>query len=219
MKRSDSRILTTHVGSLIRPKSLLDAAKAATENKAKQSDYDAALRKSVADVVKQQVETGIDIVNDGEYGKGSWANYILDRVTGFEIRPNQLRPVYWLGRDRERFKEMMEIDMPGVLTGRPTEACVGAIKYQAQDVIARDMANLKAAADAAKPYDVFFTAVAPASTAYDGVNEHYYVFAIAEALREEYQAVHKAGFVLQVDDAVLANMYDHLVQQSPAKYR
>ncbi|MGH6981261.1 MAG: hypothetical protein ACREFC_08645, partial [Stellaceae bacterium] len=224
MKRSDSRILTTHVGSLIRPKSLLDAGKAVAENPAKQRDYDTALRQSVADVVKQQVETGIDIVNDGEYGKGSWANYILDRVTGFEIRPNQLRPVYWLGRDRERFKEMMEIDMPGVLTGRPTEACVGDIKYKAQGVIARDMENLTAAVAAAKPHDVFFTAVAPASTAYDGVNEHYknerdYVFAIAEALRVEYQAVHKAGFVLQVDDAVLANMYDHLVQQSPAKYR
>jgi 5-methyltetrahydropteroyltriglutamate--homocysteine methyltransferase len=224
MKRSERRILTTHVGSLIRSKALLDAAKAAAESPAKQPDYDAALRKSVADVVKQQVETGIDIVNDGEYGKGSWANYILDRVTGFEIRENQRRPVYWLGRDRDRFKEMMEADMPGILAGRPTEACIGPIKYTGQAIIARDMENLKAAATAAKPHDVFFTAVAPASTAFDGVNEHYksehdYVFAMAEALREEYQAVHKAGFVLQVDDAVLANMYDHLVQQSPAKYR
>ena len=114
--------------------------------------------------------------------------------------------------------------MPGVLTGRPTEACVGPIKYKAQAVIARDMENLKAAARGAKVEEIFFTAVAPASTAYDGVNEYYknehdYVFAIADALREEYQAIHKAGFVLQVDDAVLANMYDHLVQQSPAKYR
>ena len=70
---------------------MLDAAKAATENKAKQSDYDAALRKSVADVVKQQAEVGIDIVNDGEFGKSSWANYILERISGFEIRPDQLR--------------------------------------------------------------------------------------------------------------------------------
>ena len=224
MKRSERRILTTHVGSLIRPKELLDSAKAAAENPAMLGKYEAILRAAVADVVRKQAESGIDIVNDGEFGKGSWANYILDRVTGFEIRPKQLRPVYWLGRDRERFKEMMEIDMPGVLTGRPTEACIGPIQYKAQDVMVRDTQNLKAAAPGAKVEEVFMTAVAPASTAYDGVNEFYpserdYVFAIAEALREEYRAIHKAGFVLQVDDAVLANMYDHLVQQSPAKYR
>jgi 5-methyltetrahydropteroyltriglutamate--homocysteine methyltransferase len=224
MKRSERRILTTHVGSLIRPKALLDANKAALENPAKQAEYEAALRKAVADVVKHQAEVGIDIANDGEFGKGSWANYILDRVTGFEIRENQRRPVYWLGRDRERFKDMMELDMPGILAGRPTEACIGPIKYKAQDIIKRDMDNLKAAAQGAKVEEIFFTAVAPASTAFDGVNEHYknehdYIFAIADALREEYQAAYKAGFVLQVDDAVLANMYDHLVQQSPAKYR
>ena len=224
MKRSERRILTTHVGSLIRPPELLDSAKAAVANPAAQATYDAMLKNAVAQVVRRQAEAGLDIVNDGEYGKGSWANYILERVTGFEIRPDQLRPVYWLGRDRDRFKEMIEIDMPGVAAGRPTEACTGAIKYKAHDVIRRDMENLKAAAKGVAVEEVFFTAVAPASTAYDGVNEYYpserdYIFAIAEALREEYSAVHAAGFVLQVDDAVLANMYDHLVQQSPAKYR
>jgi len=224
MKRSESRILTTHVGSLIRPKTLLDSAKAAGESPAKQAAYDAALRQAVAEVVKQQAAAGLDIVNDGEYGKGSWANYILDRVTGFEIRRDQLRPVYWLGRDRDRFKEAIAAEMPRVLTGDPTEACIGPIKYKAQAVIKRDVDNLQAAAKSAGVEEVFFTAVAPASTAFDGVNEYYpnehdYIFAIAEALREEYQAIYQAGFVLQVDDAVLANMYDHLVQQSPARYR
>src|SRR5665213_1125424 len=108
MKRSERRILTTHVGSLIRPKPLLDSAKAASESPAKQADYEAALRRAVAEAVQQQAAAGLDIVNDGEYGKSSWANYILDRVTGFEIRADQLRPVYWLGRDRERFKEAIE---------------------------------------------------------------------------------------------------------------
>ncbi len=87
----------------------------------------------------------------------------------------------------------------------------------------RDLENLKAAAAAAGAQDVFFTAVAPASVGYDASNEHYkserdYVFAIADALREEYLEVHKAGVVLQVDDAVLANMYDYLTEQSPQHY-
>jgi 5-methyltetrahydropteroyltriglutamate--homocysteine methyltransferase len=224
LKRSEHRILTTHVGSLIRPPALLETAKAAAEQPAKQADYDRLLRRSVAEVVKQQAEIGLDIVNDGEYGKGSWANYILDRVTGFEIRPNQLRPIYWLGRDRERFLDAIAVEMPRVKTGDPTEACIGPIKYKGHAIIRRDMANLKAAAQSAQVEEVFFTAVAPASTAFDGVNEYYptehdYVFAIADALREEYRAIHEAGFILQVDDAVLANMYDHLVQQSPARYR
>jgi 5-methyltetrahydropteroyltriglutamate--homocysteine methyltransferase len=162
-------------------------------------------------------------VNDGEFGKSSWAAYALSRVTGYEIRPDQLKPLDWLGRDRERFKEFFtgNPEMPTALTGAPAQVCVGPIKYTGHDAIARDLANLKAA----KPgREVFFTSVAPASMAYNGVNEYYkteeeYVYAIAEALRQEYLAIHEAGFILQVDDAVLANMYDHLIQQEEGTYR
>src|SRR6185312_13894620 len=103
-------------------------------------------------------------------------------------------------------------------------ACIGPIAYRDHAAIRRDLENLKAALGAVKVEDAFFTTVAPASVGYDAEDEFYsserdYVFAIAKALREEYLAVHKAGFVLQVDDAVLANMYDHLVEQSPARYR
>jgi len=215
MKRSTDRILTTHVGSLIRPKALLDA---------KDAQHETALRQSVADVVARQAEAGIDVFNDGEFGKSGWANYVLDRMTGFAPRPNVLVPAVWLGRDRIRFAEFMAAEFPRGVTGTPGHACVAPITYQGQASVRRDLANLKAAAAATKVEELFFTAVAPASVGYDARNEHYaserdYVFAIAAALREEYLEIHKAGVVLQVDDAVLANMYDHLVAESPQRYR
>ena len=223
MKRSDHRILTTHVGSLVRPKELRDLAPAgqAPTDPAK---YETALAEATVDVVKKQAEIGIDIVSDGEYGKSSWSNYILKRISGFEIRPDQRRPVIWLGRDRERFAEAIALEMPRLAQGTITEACIGPIKYQDHASIARALANFKAALSGVKVEEAFLTAVAPASTAYDGVNEFYasdreYVYAIADALREEYRAIYDSGVLLQVDDAVLANMYDHLVQQSPEKYR
>jgi 5-methyltetrahydropteroyltriglutamate--homocysteine methyltransferase len=223
MKHSEHRILTTHVGSLVRPKELRDLAPAgqAPTDPAK---YEAVLSEATVDVVKKQAEIGIDIVSDGEYGKSSWSNYILKRISGFEIRPDQRRPVIWLGRDRERFAEAIALEMPRLAQGTITEACIGPIKYQDHASIARALANFKAALSGVKVEEAFLTAVAPASTAYDGVNEYYasdreYVYAIADALREEYRAIYDSGVLLQVDDAVLANMYDHLVQQSPEKYR
>ena len=192
--------------------------------------YEAELSADVKDVVESQCDAGLDMVNDGEFGKSSWAAYILERVSGFEIRPEQLKPLVWLGRDRERFKGFFAAsDMAnGAVNGAPTEACIGPIAYVDRGPIDRDMANLRLAADAAKAEDggreIFFTSVAPASTAYQGVNEYYkseeeYIFAIADALREEYRAVIDAGFILQVDDAVLANMYDYLVEQGEEVYR
>jgi 5-methyltetrahydropteroyltriglutamate--homocysteine methyltransferase len=224
MKRSVTRILTTHVGSIVRPQHLRDLAASANESAENKQGYEQALREAVAEVVKMQVKAGIDIVNDGEFGKSSWSNYILERITGFEHRPEQLRPVYWLGRDRDRFPEVMAVEFPWMSKGVPTEACVGAIKYGDHASIDRDIANLKAALRSVNVEEAFLPVVAPASSAYDGVNEYYptekeYVYAIADALREEYRAIYDSGLVVQVDDAVLANMYDHYVEQSPEKYR
>ncbi len=219
MRRSEQRILTTHVGSLIRPEVILDDDTAAAPE-----GEDAALAREVDDIVRRQVAAGIDVVNDGEFGKTGWSAYILSRVTGFEVRERQLQPLYWLGRDRERFREFFAELMPQAIDGAPAEVCVAPIRYRDRAPIERDIANLKHAAAAAAPAEVFMTAVAPASAAYNGVNEHYpcdrdYVFAWADALREEYRAIHDAGFLLQVDDALLANMYDTLVQQGPRRYR
>jgi 5-methyltetrahydropteroyltriglutamate--homocysteine methyltransferase len=149
---------------------------------------------------------------------------MLERINGFEIRPDRLKPLEWLGSDRERFADFFAREMPYVAEGMPTEACVGPISYRGSSAIARDIENLQHAAVLTSPLELFMTVVAPASTAYNGVNEYYpneddYVFAIADALREEYLAVHDAGFLVQVDDALLANMYDHLMQQSPERYR
>ena len=223
MKRSEKRILTTHVGSLVRPQILRDLAPAG-QDPPDPEKYNAQLRQSVADVVKKQAEVGIDIVSDGEYGKASWAAYILKRISGFEIRPNQIREFVWLGRDRERFYDAIVKDFPRLKAGAATEACVGPIKYQDHTGIERAIDNFQAALKGVAVEEAFLTAVAPASTAYDGVNEYYpsekeYIYAIADALREEYQAIHKAGLLLQVDDAVLANMYDELVRSSPQRYR
>jgi 5-methyltetrahydropteroyltriglutamate--homocysteine methyltransferase len=226
MQHSTDRILTTHVGSLIRPPDLLELfARARDGTESDQATYAARLRESVAEIVRKQAELGIDVVNDGEFGKSSWAAYVLERVSGFEIRREQLMPLVWLGRDRERFRDFFAAsDMPGALTGAPTEVCVGPIRYLGESVVRRDLDNLTSALAPVHVEEAFFTAVAPASTGYNSVNEFYasehdYVYAIADALRQEYEAVIDAGLLLQVDDAVLANMYDHLVQTSPERYR
>jgi 5-methyltetrahydropteroyltriglutamate--homocysteine methyltransferase len=220
MRRSEHRILTTHVGSLIRPKPLLEAA----HDPARREHYETVLARAVVDVVAQQAATGIDIVNDGEFGKSGWANYMLERLSGFEPRPDTLYPAVWLGRDRIRFAEFMAAEFPRGVSGTPGHACNAAITYRGHTAVRRDLDNLTAAAAQANVAEVFLTAVAPASVGYDARNEHYaderdYVFAIADGLREEYLAVHQSGAVLQVDDAVLANMYDHLVEQSSQRYR
>jgi 5-methyltetrahydropteroyltriglutamate--homocysteine methyltransferase len=222
MKRSEHRILTTHVGSLIRPKALLEALK--DTDPAHREAREQKLTRAVADVVARQAKAGIDVVNDGEFGKSGWANYSLERLTGFEPRPDKLYPAVWLGRDRIRFAEFMAAEFPRGAVGTPGHACIGPITYRGHASVRRDLDNLKIAAATAGVEDVFFTAVAPASVGYDAVNEYYaderdYVFAIASAMQEEYLEIHKAGVVLQVDDAVLANMYDHLVEQSPQRYR
>jgi 5-methyltetrahydropteroyltriglutamate--homocysteine methyltransferase len=223
--RSENGFLTTHTGSLIRPDALVDEPGPDADPGARAA-YERELAAAVAGVVARQADTGLSIVNDGEFGKSSWAAYAIGRVSGFEIRPDQLVPVHWLGRDTERFKEFFtdNPEMPFARKGAPAQACVGPVAYTGHEAIARDLANLKAALAGLADREAFFTSVAPASMAYNGVNEYYkteeeYVYALAEALRQEYLAIHQAGFILQVDDAVLANMYDHLIQQEEGSYQ
>ena len=227
MRRSENRILTTHVGSLVRPAELLRAAHASRAAAAGSEappavPYDEVLLQATEDVVRRQVQCGIDIVNDGEYGKSSWANYVLERLTGFEARPDSVFEAVWLGQDRFRFREFMVDEFPRGAHGAPGHACVGPIAYRGHESIRRNIADLKAGLAAAGATDAFMTAVAPGSTGYDASNEYYterdYLFALAEALREEYLEICNAGLVLQVDDAVLANLYDELTQRSERAY-
>src|SRR5262245_46305469 len=149
MKRSTDRILTTHVGSLIRPQALQEFMRA------KQSDasydhagYEACLAQSIADVVRRQAETGIDVISDGEFGKAiSWNQYVVERLSGFELRaiPPGLRPGV-PGADRTRFKEFYaELDVREPMANARMVACIGPVKYVGQEIVRRDIANFKAA--------------------------------------------------------------------------
>jgi 5-methyltetrahydropteroyltriglutamate--homocysteine methyltransferase len=224
MKHSEHRILTTHVGSIIRPDALLALGSHKNGPPEDMAAYTAALRDAVTEVVRKQVAAGIDIVNDGEYGKSSWANYVLERVSGFEAREGRYDNRNWLGRERERFPDLVDQEFAQYRGRAPLQACCKPIEYNSLTDVRRDSANLNAALVGSGATEGFLTVVAPASAAFNAVNEYYatereYVMALAEALRKEYLEVYRAGLVVQVDDAVLANMYDFLTQKSPQHYR
>jgi 5-methyltetrahydropteroyltriglutamate--homocysteine methyltransferase len=123
-----------------------------------------------ADVVTAQAKAGLDIVNDGEFGKSSWSNYVLARLSGFEARPDSLAPATWLGRDRFRFAEFMASEFPRGLKGAPADACVAPIRYTDPTSIYRDTDNLNAALTSVNVAEGFLTTVAPASVGYDAFN-------------------------------------------------
>jgi 5-methyltetrahydropteroyltriglutamate--homocysteine methyltransferase len=224
MKRSTERILTTHVGSLIRPPRLLDLVRAKENgDPAGAREYDQCLRDSVAEAVRRQAQAGIDVVNDGEFGKStSWSLYALKRVSGFEQRPVQpgANP-FARGADRERFKEFYaELEGGNDRTWsnvtRTEAVCVGPVKYIGLGELQHDIDNLKAALQGVKAEEAFLPVAAPSSAIPDRKNEYYrneeeLVVALAEALRTEYRAIVDAGFLLQVDDARAAVTYDRMV--------
>ena len=213
------RILTTHVGSLARPPELLPHLRAMLAGEpVDQPAYEACLRASVADVVRRQVETGIDIVNDGEFGKSHWYRYAIERFAGVESRPapEGAGQTYFGGADRARFPEFYAEYDKDVPRSRREWAAVGPVTYIGQAALARDIANLRAALGASPAHDAFLPVVAPASVSPEFRNEHYatehdYVFALAEALRCEYQAITDAGFIVQIDDAWITAMFDRMV--------
>ncbi len=225
MKRSTSRILTTHTGSLIRPPRLLEFVQARRNGDVvDERAYDQCLKDSVAEVVRRQAEAGIDIVNDGEFGKStSWSLYALKRLSGFELRPIQPgADPFARGADRERFREFYA-ELEGVRADRAWSkvtvndaVCVGPIKYTGLGELRRDIGNLKAALEGVKVEEAFLPVAAPSSAIPDRKNEYYkndeeLVVALAEALRTEYRTIVDAGFLLQVDDARAAVTYDRMV--------
>ena len=230
MKRSSNRILTTHVGSLIRPDALQEFLRARQAGKPyDQKAYDACLTQAVAEVVRQQAAAGVDVVSDGEFGKSiSWSQYALERLSGFERRPikHDAANPFKRGADRTRFAEFYaELDArEGVAT--TTEAiCVGPIKYTGHAELQRDIDNFKAALKAAKVEEAFLPVAAPASVIPDRKNEYYKsddecMAAIAAAMRTEYKMIIDAGFVVQLDDARNAVTYDRMVPPASfADYR
>jgi 5-methyltetrahydropteroyltriglutamate--homocysteine methyltransferase len=229
MKRSTDSILTTHVGSLIRPEPLQQFLRL---KQARQPFDEAAYRKcltdSVAEVVRHQAEVGVDVVSDGEFGKSiSWSQYVLDRLSGFERRPiKDGADPFARGLDRERFPAFYEeLD---AREGRATvsdSVCVGPIAYTGEKELQRDIDNFRAALAGVAVEEAFLPVAAPASVIPDRKNEYYQsdeecLAAIGAAMRTEYRTIVDAGFLLQLDDARAAVTYDRMVPPASfADYR
>ena len=149
MKRSTERILTTHVGSLIRPPALIEFLRAQQERRpVDEAAFAACLASSVAEIVRQQAEAGVDVVSDGEFGKTiSWSQYALERLSGFERRPMKAGAnPFARGADRNRFAEFYaELDARDAPATQSEAACIGPIAYTGQAALQRDIDNLKAA--------------------------------------------------------------------------
>jgi 5-methyltetrahydropteroyltriglutamate--homocysteine methyltransferase len=230
VKRSDQRILTTHVGSLPRPDDLMDlyAANAPDEK------LQPRLRAAVGDIVRQQAESGIDVINDGEFGKamrstmdfGAWWSYVYPRLEGFELREEHAkkgRAAWTFGsKERKEFAEFYAAEASAAASAARQSGsssaqlygltCAGPVKYVGHAAIKRDIDNVAAAVRAQGVEEVFMTAVSPATlqilpNAYYKSAEDYTI-ALAEAIREEYKAIVEAGFVLQIDDPALVDIYD-----------
>jgi 5-methyltetrahydropteroyltriglutamate--homocysteine methyltransferase len=228
MASNQHRILTTHVGSLVRPPELIAFLEEVESGRPyDKSAYDICLRESIAEVVRQQAEAGVDIASDGEFGKtGNWAWYIHQRISGFTERPatpEEARDplaTMSMGRDFAAFPEFYAEYFPTqgfrVRPSNTTTVCTGPIRYIGQGQVQRDIANLKAAVAKVNVEDAFLPMVAPASAFPMYKNEYYaddqsLLWALAEALREEYKAALDAGLRVQIDDAFLPWTYERIV--------
>ncbi len=233
MRRSTDKILTSHAGSLPRPDALI-AAWAANDESALADE----LRNAVADVVRHQKELGIDVPGDGEFGKpmgqrvnyGSWWRYSWQRLSGIDPGQQSLYEMearrsrqgeivltsFGDRRDRALFAAAYNDPESGITTGPrpPSPVCTGPLRYTGHDMINADIARFKAALAAAGVEEGFMTAVAPASCARIA-NEYYkteeeFLFACADAMREEYKAIVDAGIILQLDDPCIAEGWDQV---------
>jgi 5-methyltetrahydropteroyltriglutamate--homocysteine methyltransferase len=208
MRRSTDRILTTHTGSLPRPDDLtamLEALDAGTPPDA--AAFDARVRRAVGDIVRQQLEAGVDVVNDGEQGKVGYSTYVRHRLTGFGGRN-----VLPARSDWADFPKAAARAERRSMVSRPT--CNGPIEWRDRSGVQKDTANLGAALAGTAAVEGFMTAASPGVIAHFLRNEHYpsreaYLARLVEVMKEEYDAIHRAGFVLQVDCPDLA-MSRHL---------
>jgi 5-methyltetrahydropteroyltriglutamate--homocysteine methyltransferase len=209
---------------MIRPEKIQEYTRAlASGQQVDRRQYEADLRSEVQAIVRQQAQVGIDVISDGEYGKPAWTNYASARVTGFEFREGSPGQLDFRGYDRERFSGFYQ---PAPRSGQSGSAarrvavCVGPITYslEGRALMQRDIDNFKLAlAGLDTPVqDAFLPVVAPCSVFMTYRNEYYkseedFLFAVAEALHEEYQLIVDAGLLVQADDAMLANMHDAVV--------
>jgi 5-methyltetrahydropteroyltriglutamate--homocysteine methyltransferase len=217
---------------LPRPDALDEAVEQRGPGDSGDAGFRAILTRAVTEVVQKQAEVGVDVVNDGEMGKSGWTSYLSERLGGFEPRP--IPPGQTMlarGQDRSLFSDFYdEATRQGALWYRadsrlktpppPTQwVYTGPVAYTGQAALARDIGNFKAALsglDGASVEEAFMPVAAPASVEPGRVNEHYpseeaYVYALADALRTEYETIVEAGFVLQVDDAWITALWDRML--------
>ncbi len=223
MKQSTERILTTPVGSLARTDALLPLLRLRDEGQPYDRDeFARRVREAVTDVVRMQVEAGIDVVTDGEQGKSSFYGYVVERFTGFERKPpapgKEMRPrtagrEYLAFPDYYAWSERIAEPFGGRGgRGRGVDTCTGPVSYRGREAVEADIANLEAATAGRAHEDIFMPAIAASYIAATFANEYYrtheeYEQAVANAMREEYRAIVDAGFILQIDDPRLVTHY------------
>jgi len=216
MKLSTDRILTTHVGSLPRPDDLFELMLDKMDGKPlDEKAYAERVRGAVSDSVKQQVSAGLDIVSDGEMGKPSFITYAAQRLDGLEKREGNRPSPFSNTRETRDFPEYYQSAMAEQVSARRRRArmvCAGPVKYKGHAQLKADLDDLKAALKGVNTTEAFVPAIAPSNIETTTPNEYYpteeaYVFALADAMREEYKAIVDAGFLLQIDDPFLVTYY------------
>ena len=204
MKRSTDRILTTHTGSLPRPRDLLGLLQDREEGR---PSAEAALhhrtRSAVFDVVEKQTETGLSVINDGEQGRADYTIYVKDRLTGFSGESSP-----WSNADAEEFPEWAEMARQLAPPFQKRPACTGPVAWKDWPAVERDIRNLKDAV-AGRSEEVFMTSPSPGQIGRFLQNRYYpsdekYLYTLADVMRREYQAIVQAGFILQLDCPDLA---------------
>jgi len=213
MKRSTDRILTTHAGSLPRPLDILQMVRAKARGEAvDEKKLNARVKEAVTEVVRQQADVGLDVVDDGEFGKPSFVTYVRDRLGGLE--PSGVRPNAWLSsREAVSFPDYYKAQESASPRARQVQmACTSPLTYKGQAALKAELDNLKAALKGLEVADVFVPCISPANIEDWNENKYYetndqYLFAIADAMNVEYRAIVDAGFLVQVDDPRLVSYY------------
>jgi 5-methyltetrahydropteroyltriglutamate--homocysteine methyltransferase len=218
VKRSTEHILTTHTGSLPRPPELTAALQRRDRGEGEDDGLDARIRDAVADIVRRQADAGVTVVNDGEAGKIGYSTYVKERLEGF----GGTGGLAGMPADMVEFPGFMERVMSDLDFEMP--ACIGPVRYKDLDAVRADIANLKAAVDGADVEDAFMSAASPGVIAVFLQNQHYdshedYVFALSDAMKPEYDEIHKAGIVLQVDCPDLAMTRQMMMDESLEEFR
>ena len=212
MQRSTGRILTTHTGSLPRPLDLLQMIRAKANGvPVDEKALAARVRSGVAEIVKSQVDLGIDVVNDGEFSKASFVTYARERLGGLTPREG-VRRAWADSREVHSFPEFYAATLGAVNQRQMQMVCTGPVTYKGKAALEADLDNLKAAMRGKKVAGAFIPSISPSNIEDWNKNEHYktddeYVEAIGEAMRKEYKAIVDAGFMVQIDDPRLVSYY------------